>query len=1580
MLARRDFIKTLTTASITYGLGSDPFVRGLADYFGIDLPAALVFDHAFDVQRPQDHVFLRFYLVNMRPYKRQLVRIQAGEKKFMVVRLPQMHVAQQIFDYSDSPQTAPPLNEFARSFVGEFSPLTFRVPDDYDPEYSAEGLLDWSRLQLCSFTDLLNPDAMPISFSRRSHDQQLSFDPALNVNRPERFVPLTYFEAPYKMKLAPIPGSLRPLPDATYQFKMTGDNRTRTIFSSGGGKDAFGLFRIWENDLQLQESSISKGIHHYPPNFKVIAYDESTDKDESGKEVVLQPNADDRKKIARLTNLKESDRDVLSSRFRISGFGATMDLKYKNDNHRNTFLTGWTQDTVYGQDNYSTITIRGIDVRTGLKLELIRISERRVEAGMSFMLRRYYFSYIEREKIFADPVLFNNIWCKSIRALDTGAYYKPQPLTPDGSAKGFIPYTETLDRMIRMPYVATDQQGNEIVFTEGIDLMIIREEDFKQDLVLNALKVYDQEYLSKPVRHLEHLIRLGSVKICFAPPRMMENGNFSENTVLETQDCQFYSMYGGEYNSANPIIPQLKFASVYIPQLEGVESVPKARKVAYAASYFKHGFGDLNPARIFLQTLSDQVVNTPVDGYLAKVAAQDFRESVLKSSAAVSNVFTENYKNIGGMINPDIRIDNLADVEHALLMTEAENQKNGAVAEIQSARPEDLLRGLNVEIFGAINLLRLFKEVVPLDDMPAMKLVNDAEAALKTIDQYRAEYMAVVNQVNQLVSGIALMQEQLKSLASGYREIEGMVTKYLELLKSGVRLQVTMDSGAGLGKFQISVGNAVVLSHPPFPKPLTDFLGDFQTGVAHMMAASQIPAAFARLITVGATDKLIEFQYTIKINLESYLDREFKLVLARLPALGDLKEAEKLVVGEYFNQALSQLRTLKEFRLPDELLKGISDLDSTASGIRFLVKKDGFWVYLVEDDMAGWEELLHQYQDRLAAQYPVFFEMCQKAMAEVLPYSKQYVMRAKTAADEGVERIQSLIANNVQKELDALQPYIKLEQSFQHHVQLYQEYFRMYRKALRFQELKYINIPDGALQALGTALSKGQADLKRDLLSDLEAIKSDLKQTGADAAVSALDRLITKLRGLDSLVSEGVDAAFAELQELILKKKAVLFQFLDAKAQQLRNRLNEQEKLLSEKRLMVQNFFKTKLREIEDKFQQAKDRLAIAVGLSEAEYNAAKSNYELAKEALDKIRAATKREIRYNWKTEALEERNFGLVSFSKNETRAPRLELDVTARMEYEFAYPPRLSKTELLTSSKLTDFTLTFFNILSVSFDEVSFTAGTGRKEKFDVRISNVGFNGALDFVEVFQEYLQTLDKGLSLEFDASGVSLSYGISIPDITGGTFNFAFARLMMGVKLPFVPGTPMSFIFGFNSPGDMFLVSAGIFGGRGCFQIGIDPKRGIVFILLVLEFGGVLLLNIGVARGMVYLFAGLYFRKDNDKIELRGYLVCGGELNILRLVSASVVFNMGLRGDGNYAEGFCTVYYKIRISFLITIKVGLNLYKRIYGSQKDGGNRNKIGFDGAAPLLKGEENTVDPTEFDMSEKDWQKFFKTIKHI
>ena len=159
----------------------------------------------------------------------------------------------------------------------------------------------------------------------------------------------------------------------------------------------------------------------------------------------------------------------------------------------------------------------------------------------------------------------------------------------------------------------------------------------------------------------------------------------------------------------------------------------------------------------------------------------------------------------------------------------------------------------------------------------------------------------------------------------------------------------------------------------------------------------------------------------------------------------------------------------------------------------------------------------------------------------------------------------------------------------------------------------------------------------------------------------------------------------------------------------------------------------------------------------------------------------------------------------------------------------------------------------------------------------------------------------------------------------------------------------------------------------------------MVSILLVIEFGGVIYLNIGVAKGIAYLFAGFYFRKQNNIVSIRAYLTAGGAFRIAGLITASITFYMGLEGNGHILKGRCYIQYSFKIGF-IEFSFLLPFEKQIAGASvsqnKSEQERSElIAKDKQYPLIESTEVAIDEGgQPVMGRNEWKKYLKSFKKI
>jgi hypothetical protein len=223
---------------------------------------------------------------------------------------------------------------------------------------------------------------------------------------------------------------------------------------------------------------------------------------------------------------------------------------------------------------------------------------------------------------------------------------------------------------------------------------------------------------------------------------------------------------------------------------------------------------------------------------------------------------------------------------------------------------------------------------------------------------------------------------------------------------------------------------------------------------------------------------------------------------------------------------------------------------------------------------------------------------------------------------------------------------------------------------------------------------------------------------------------------------------------------------------------------------------------------------------------------------------------------------------------------------------------------TGSLTNFAISLAGIIRIRFEELTFTALKDKKLDFSARLRTpcVAFEGPLAFLNALAALLDKVPDGFKdppfLDVTDKGVTAGYTLALPPLPIGVANIEGVSFTAGLHLPFSGSEPMRARFAFSERQHPFHVLVYGLGGGGFVgvSVGLD---GVETVEAALEFGGSLALNLGVAAGTAYVMAGIYFKVEKpkgqpDAVALTGYLRCGGELEVLGLVSISAEFYMGL--------------------------------------------------------------------------------------
>ncbi len=264
---------------------------------------------------------------------------------------------------------------------------------------------------------------------------------------------------------------------------------------------------------------------------------------------------------------------------------------------------------------------------------------------------------------------------------------------------------------------------------------------------------------------------------------------------------------------------------------------------------------------------------------------------------------------------------------------------------------------------------------------------------------------------------------------------------------------------------------------------------------------------------------------------------------------------------------------------------------------------------------------------------------------------------------------------------------------------------------------------------------------------------------------------------------------------------------------------------------------------------------------------------------------------------------------------------------------------------NGKLEHFTINLLGIISLPGDLLEFNSVSGQKMQVNAQLGKVEFIGPLTFLNSLSDLIEAggFSDPPSLDVTADGISSSYTLGLPPIAVGAFSLQNITLSSSLNIPWMGETSVK--FGFAEKNRPFLVTVSVFGGGGYCCLELTPA-GLKSIEVGLDFGGCFAINLGVASGGVYVLACIAYLKQSEMIKLSGTLKAGGAVEILKLITVSVEFDLGLEylTPTNELWGRAVLIVEIKIAFF-SKSVDLPMERRFAGSCKSPTVKDLMEFD-----------------------------------
>jgi hypothetical protein len=1038
--------------------------------------------------------------------------------------------------------------------------------------------------------------------------------------------------------------------------------------------------------------------------------------------------------------------------------------------------------------------------------------------------------------------------------------------------------------------------------------------------------------------------------------------------IIEGSEVLFSSVFNERFF---PLYPQVKRAQLYIENVQGYAREPLPSIINYNEDYIIYGFeglsefvnakgqtvkGVYNKGRLIFNH-TDKFLQGK-DNTLIEENGKVIEKVVADGYAKVKQAFSGAGDLIGGLVNPDFDLQSIGLVKQSISIGKSINEKyeklENFAGKLEKFNPSDLLRQAP-EIFNGISLIDILKEVFPEFEAPINE-INKIAAQAQQLSAAVIDNPIYQNLRVELRRVNGLIKEYIKKIEDFQRQMDGFQNQIKDL-KDKLNFENQFADIQNLIENKIAQMKAAILSYESdlvlIAESNLDKISEFL--VTELMAKAETLYPYFELLKEGKAvlDVLQNepnLSAPVKALIAAYIAKYFaptKYLLIDLGATvkGDILRtyalvkadvtvqmtAHKKVYDEFVDTKRKELQARKDYleRQADQALLATFQAAATV----FKAKSDALEnlkkELVIDDLLTSIREVrgLTNAEKEIIARYETELTRVQGVVGKAFDLaSSANLLRFIEAYSNAVKNFDSIKSKlrMTETEIEGIlnktisgsvlaKQIINSRDILQNH---YQTKYDLLKKDIDFLSRDSNDILNAYKYVTGPFIWEGLAtnipNLPDETKKELENIKAILKipqgQQIVDEVLTASQININQIKNIRNQINQAVQSRFGienQLKIQVQEYENLLKQYVSQQANSLVNQV------------LVE------IRRIEQQLVAAVDPVEIE---RLSEYVAqARNLYSL-------LTSISRQEVNYKWQTSSFKDADFGIVSFVASSDPKTTLTVNVKSVIHFQAdQFPPAVSKVEVLAENRLRNFGISLMKSMLISFNEVSFIAGTDQKPKFDVKIRGVEFSGAFAFVQAFESWLQSLMGDafrLRLLFDS--VNIGYTLPIPDIKTPSFSFFNLTLNFDFWLYF-DKRPMELGFSLARQDSKFGIAVGIYAGFGFFGIRAEPKNGLTVIEIGLEFGGYFGLSLGPLRGDVKLVVGLYYKKDKTTVVIEGYFLCEGRVK-LWFITITARFYMGVRSQGGYVEGRCTVTYEVSLGAFFKRSFSATFYKKLAGA------------------------------------------------
>lgn len=335
-------------------------------------------------------------------------------------------------------------------------------------------------------------------------------------------------------------------------------------------------------------------------------------------------------------------------------------------------------------------------------------------------------------------------------------------------------------------------------------------------------------------------------------------------------------------------------------------------------------------------------------------------------------------------------------------------------------------------------------------------------------------------------------------------------------------------------------------------------------------------------------------------------------------------------------------------------------------------------------------------------------------------------------------------------------------------------------------------------------------------------------------------------------------------------------------------------------------------------------------------------------------------EARLIWSNTAFQEVKVGPVAFIPSDKT--RIDIDAVARIDLGIprisSNSPQLSfapgQARIRSATKVVEFSVVIFNAIQLNFESVAFAVAPDGTKTFSTKLASVELLPPLDFINQLQSMLGGLggDSGLKTDITPARAVISQTLAFP-VGGGPLFIGPAQvtnlsLFWAVTIPLMGRDVLSVAFGISSREKPLTIFVPPWYGGKAYALIEATTRGCRLVEISMEYGALIPINWGVARGEASLTAGIFYRllrddaNDSATVTLSGFVKAASNLSVAGIIHFTGLIHISLTSEESGGQRIVRGTSHIKVS----IKIGFVRYSYSFTAEhvQRKGSGSRTGF------------------------------------